>query len=65
LHGGDDYELLFTAPRGKLPSLPWKRKNLRIYPIGVVTSGPNMVYYDPGNPFILRPRGWDPFRKKL
>jgi thiamine-monophosphate kinase len=65
LHGGDDYELLFTAPRGKLPSLPRKRKNLRIYPIGVVTSGPNMVYYDPGNPFILRPRGWDPFRKKL
>jgi thiamine-monophosphate kinase len=65
LHGGDDYELLFTAPPGKLPGLPWKRKGLRIYPIGVITSGPNMVYYEQGNPFVLRPRGWDPFRKKL
>jgi len=65
LHGGDDYELLFTAPPRKLPGLPWNRKDLRIYPIGVITSGPNIVYHGPGSPFILRPGGWDPFRRKL
>jgi len=61
LHGGDDYELLFTAPRGKLPSGPWKFKKLPIYPIGAITSGPNIVYYEAGKAVILRPRGWDPF----
>jgi len=64
LHGGDDYELLFTAPRWKLPSLPWKFRSLTISPIGCVTSGPNLVWVDPKDPEhrILRPRGWDPFR---
>jgi thiamine-monophosphate kinase len=63
LHGGDDYELLFTAPSGSLPSLPWKFKNLRIYPIGVITSEPIVVYDEQGKSLILRPHGWDPFRK--
>jgi thiamine-monophosphate kinase len=64
LHGGDDYELLFTARPGELPSLPWKFKNLRIYPIGVITSGPNVMYGEPGKEHHLHPRGWDPFRKR-
>ena len=62
LHGGDDYELLFTASRRKLPSLPWKFHGLTISPIGYVTSGPNLVWMDPKNPRILQPGGWDPFR---
>jgi thiamine-monophosphate kinase len=64
LHGGDDYELLFTATRWKLPSLPWKFNGLTISPIGIVTSGPNLVWMDAKDPEhrILRPRGWDPFR---
>jgi thiamine-monophosphate kinase len=61
LHGGDDYELLFTAPPGKLPNLPWKFKKLRIHPIGVITSGQNVAYREKGKSLILRPRGWDPF----
>jgi thiamine-monophosphate kinase len=65
LHGGDDYELLFTARLGKLPNLPWKFRKLRIYPIGVITSGPNVVYYEQDKPVLLLPGGWDPFRKKL
>ena len=63
LHGGDDYELLFTANRRKLPSLPWKFRGLTISPIGHVTSGPNLVWMDPKDPRILHPGGWDPFRK--
>jgi len=63
LHGGDDYELLFTVRRGKLPSLPWRLRGLTISPIGYVTSGPNLVWYDPKDPEILHPGGWDPFRR--
>jgi thiamine monophosphate kinase len=66
LHGGDDYELLFTAPREKLPSLPWKFKGLLISPIGMITSGTNVVWYDAKahKGYNLRPGGWDPFRQK-
>ncbi|HEY6943579.1 MAG TPA: thiamine-phosphate kinase [Candidatus Acidoferrum sp.] len=62
LHGGDDYELLFTVRRWKLPSLPRKFRGLTISPIGYVTSGPNLVWMDPKDPYILHPSGWDPFR---
>jgi thiamine-monophosphate kinase len=65
LHGGDDYELLFTAPPGELPSLPWKFKKLRISPIGVIIVGHNVMYRGPGETLVLCPRGWDPFRNKL
>lgn len=65
LHGGDDYELLFTARRPKLPALPRKFRGLTISPIGYVTSGPNVVWWDPKDPRILNPGGWDPFRKAL
>jgi thiamine-monophosphate kinase len=65
LHGGDDYELLFTARPGKLPTLPFRSPDgLLIHPIGVVTSGPNVVFHRPSphESIILRPGGWDPFR---
>jgi thiamine-monophosphate kinase len=69
LHGGDDYELLFTARRDTLPSLPWKFRGLSIHPIGQITSGPNVVLAQPDGPLlklrVLSPGGWDPFRKKL
>lgn len=69
LNGGDDYELLFTARPGALPSIPWKFRGLPIHPIGQVTSGPNVVLAEPRRPFpnvrALSPGGWDPFRKKL
>ena len=64
LNGGDDYELLFTAPRGKLPSLPRRFRGLLISPIGGITSGPNVVWSDgkTGEYKILQHGGWDPFR---
>lgn len=66
LHGGDDYELLFTAARGRLPSGPWKFRGLTISPIGRVTSGPNLLCSDSqsSQPQILQPGGWDPFRSR-
>lgn len=63
LHGGDDYELLFTVNRSKLPSVPSKFHGLTISPIGYITSGSNLVWMDPKDPRILHPGGWDPFRK--
>jgi thiamine-monophosphate kinase len=67
-NGGDDYELLFTARRGVLPSAPWKFRGVPIHPIGYVTSGPNVVLAESGGPSlnlrVLSPGGWDPFRKK-
>jgi thiamine-monophosphate kinase len=68
LHGGDDYELLFTATPGKLPTVPWHFLGLPITPIGHVTSGPNNVVgmdAKSSKHRILRPGGWDPFRKSL
>ena len=67
LHGGDDYELLFTVRRGKLPTLPWRWSGIPIHPIGHITSGPNVVFHVPfpneSKSLILRPGGWDPFRQ--
>jgi thiamine-monophosphate kinase len=63
LHGGEDYELLFTVS-------PRNVKNLRAAPgysqlkaIGEVTSGKSLVLIDKdGTKQRLEPRGWDPFR---
>jgi thiamine-monophosphate kinase len=65
LHGGEDYELLFTASPGKLPSSSLDFKGLRISPIGVITPGSNVVYNERGRILPLSPHGWDPFRKRL
>jgi len=63
LHGGEDYELLFTVS-------PRNVKNLRAAPgfaqlkaIGEVTRGKSVVLIDKnGTKQHLVPRGWDPFR---
>jgi len=63
LHGGDDYELLFTVSRRKFPSLPLTYRGLKISPIGYVTTGPHLVWdSNDAKHQILRPGGWDPFR---
>jgi thiamine-monophosphate kinase len=63
LHGGEDYELLFTVS-------PRNVKHLRAAPgfsqlkaIGEVTRGKSVVLMDKdGTKQHLEPRGWDPFR---
>lgn len=64
LHGGDDYELLFTVP-------PRLEKRLRRAPsagrlsrIGEITRGKNILLVSRvGRETRLEPRGWDHFRK--
>jgi thiamine-monophosphate kinase len=63
LHGGDDYELLFTVSRRRSASLPANFRELRLTHIGEITTerGVRIIGKD-GTPKSLRAAGWDPFR---
>jgi thiamine-monophosphate kinase len=64
LHGGDDYELLFTVPATKARRLPRLVGGVAITPIGEVTRAREVMVTDSdGRSRVLEPRGWDPFRK--
>jgi len=66
LHGGDDYELLFTAPPRKTKLLPNSFRGVRLTAIGRITQRRELLLRDEnGRVRQLTPRGWDPFRKKL
>ncbi len=62
LHGGDDYELLFTAPAGtKVPS---RIAGVAVTTIGRITRGKRMFLVDAdGRRKILEPQGWQHFTK--
>ena len=62
LHGGEDYELLFTAPREK--RIASKIAGVAITEIGVITRSRRLVLFSPGGAGSeLHPRGWEHFRK--
>lgn len=64
LHGGDDYELLFTVPRKKLNQLPHSFHGIRLTPIGEITGERHVLLVNrSGEESPLPNRGWDPFRK--
>ena len=63
LHGGDDYELLFTVSRRKLGRVPRSYRGLRLTRIGEITRGKTILAVKDGVPRKLETRGWDPFRK--
>jgi thiamine-monophosphate kinase len=61
LHGGEDYELLFTAPPGK--TVPSRIAGVAVRPIGVVTRSRRVLLRDKrGVKRELRPQGWEHFR---
>jgi thiamine-monophosphate kinase len=63
LHGGDDYELLFTVPPRKAKSLPTFFQSLSLTPIGKITKGSKLVVLEEsGRERPLLSGGWDPFR---
>jgi thiamine-monophosphate kinase len=63
LHGGEDYELLFTAPRGK--PIPTRVAGVPITQIGHVTRGKRVFLMNKnGERYELRPQGWEHFRPK-
>jgi thiamine-monophosphate kinase len=65
LHGGDDYELLFTAPKKRMRALPQSFRGLSLTPIGIVTSEKKIILVEEnGREHPLLPGGWDPFRVK-
>lgn len=60
LHGGDDYELLFTAPPGK--RVPTRIAGVRITQIGHIRRGKDIVLRSPrGTVSKLKPGGWQHF----
>jgi thiamine-monophosphate kinase len=63
LHGGDDYELLFTVSPRRVKSLRNAPGFRRLTAIGEITRGKRIILVAPnGSAAPLAPRGWDPFR---
>jgi thiamine-monophosphate kinase len=64
LHGGEDYELLFTVPRPKLHLLSRAPEFSEITAIGEITSERRILLVGAdGTAKHLAPQGWDSFRK--
>ena len=63
LHGGEDYELLFTAPRRFRKLIPKVFQSTSITLIGeIVRSRRVLLVGAEGGTTLLVPRGWDHFR---
>jgi thiamine-monophosphate kinase len=61
LHGGEDYELLFTARPGK--RIPMQIAGVALTQIGVVTRSERIfVTNSKGIAYELEPRGWEHFK---
>jgi thiamine-monophosphate kinase len=65
LHGGDEYELLFTAPRRLAPRLPPVFSGIPITAIGEITPTKRIVLIDSaGREKAMRTWGWEPFLRR-
>ena len=62
LHGGDDYELLFTAPKSK--RVPEHIAGVRLTMIGRVLREKKMYLARNGNKESLAPHGWEHFSRR-
>lgn len=63
LHGGEDYELLFTAPPGK--RIPSRITGVTVTQIGHITRGRRIFLTNRGGiGHALEPLGWEHFRRK-
>lgn len=64
LHGGDDYELLFTVPPAKVKQVPAAFQDIPLTAIGEITRSKEIVLRDhAGRERKLSARGWDAFRR--
>ncbi len=66
LHGGDDYELLFTAPPAV--KIPRSIAGVRVTEIGVIqpaknSGAPVAIQHPDGRIHALKPAGWEHFSK--
>ena len=66
LHGGEDYQLLFTVPQSKAWRLPSKFRGQPLYHLGEIeaSKGIRLVMPD-GKVQTVEPAGWDYFRSNL
>ena len=63
LHGGDDYELLFTVPPRKAKFLPETFQGVSFTAIGrIIRRREVLLLEQNGQTKLLMPGGWDPFR---
>jgi thiamine-monophosphate kinase len=63
LHGGEDYELLFTAPRGK--HVPPRIAGVSITEVGHITRSRRVILMnEKGIRSELRPQGWEHFKSR-
>jgi len=64
LHGGEDFELLFTVSPEKVSQLPSRVDGVAITRIGEITAAPEGVRISEGSRvWKLEPGGWEHFRK--
>lgn len=65
LHGGEDYELLFTVRPGKVSEIPRRFQGVPLHHIGEVSRSEDLVLIRPnGKEEPLRSGGYDHFRKR-
>lgn len=65
LHGGEDYELLFTVRPDRAAKLPGKVGRVPLHRIGEVRGEAGVRIVDShGKEASLKPRGWDHFKPK-
>ena len=62
LHGGEDYELLFTVPSRLEKRIPRSVAGVSLTPIGIITRQHRVRIEKAGSVKTLIPFGWDPFR---
>lgn len=63
LHGGEDYELLFTVRKRLSGQLPRRIAGVPVTVIGEMTQGTGIqLIAESGRSIRLEPKGWDPFR---
>jgi thiamine-monophosphate kinase len=60
LHGGEDYELLFTVPAGR--RVPMRIAGVPVTQIGVIQRGKKMVLKSGAGKRTFKPQGWEHFR---
>ena len=64
LHGGDDYELLFTVAKKKAGLVPRSIGGVALMAIGEITRGREVMFLDEGGrKRLLQAHGWDPFQR--
>lgn len=62
LHGGEDYELLFTVSQADAPGLEGAPNSRELIAIGEITKSKKIILIDrAGKKSLLKLLGWDPF----